>query len=121
MEQVMITKTENTIRACRQIISEFFAKHPNIPLQSDVERVLELLLVNNIPMSGKPAGWAGGIIYAAANFRRIPCGIPGLLNHECEEFFHVSMDTIKRRAAKITPLLEAVVSQAIVYCFQYGR
>ena len=117
----MNAKTENTIRACRQIISEFFAKHPNIPLQSDVERVLELLLVNNIPMSGKLAGWAGGIIYATANFGRIPCGIPGLLNHECEEFFHVSMDTIRKRAAKITSLLNEVVSLAIVNGFQYGN
>jgi len=117
----MIAKTKNTIKTCRQIISEFFTKFPNIPLQSDVERVLELLLVNNIPMSGKLAGWAGGIIYAAANFGRFPCGIPGLLNRQSEEFFNVSMDTIRKRAAKITTLLNEVVSLAIVNCFQYGN
>ena len=109
----MIAKTENMEQACRQIFSDFFAKYPNPPLQNNVELILKLLLESGIPKSGKPAGWAGGIIYAVTNYSHFPCGIPGLLNEESEEFFHVSMDTIRKRATKITPIIEALMAQAL--------
>jgi hypothetical protein len=61
-------------------------------------------MAQKVPLLGRPGGWAGGIIYALTNQYRRACGIPGLLNKECEEFFNVSMDTIYRRAAMIKRL-----------------
>ena len=79
-------------------------KHPDARLKIEANRTLKRLMAQEVPMLGKPGGWAGGIIYALANQYRRACGVPGLLNKECEEFFKVSMDTIYRRAAMIKRL-----------------
>ncbi|NIP53105.1 MAG: hypothetical protein GWN67_13550 [Phycisphaerae bacterium] len=90
---------------CQQLLAAFFKKYPNPHLRIKVNRILKRLLALKIPMSGKPGGWAGGIIYALANQYRRPCGITGLLNKEFEEFFNVSIETIYRRARRIRELL----------------
>lgn len=90
---------------CQQLLASFFQKYPNPHLQIEVNRILKRLLALKIPMPGKPGGWADGIIYALANQYCRPCGIPGLLNKESEEFFNVSFETIYRRARRIRELL----------------
>ena len=83
----------------------FSANSRITPLQAAADCVLTRLLAGDISLPGKPAGWVAGIIYAVANQGRRPCGIPGVLNQECEDFFHISIGTVYRRAAKIRLLL----------------
>ncbi|MFH1615892.1 MAG: hypothetical protein ABIG61_12520 [Planctomycetota bacterium] len=97
-----INKTEG--QTCQQILAAFFTKCPNARLKVEADRTLKRLMARKVPMPGKPGGWAGEIIYALANQYRRACGIRGLLNKECEEFFNVSMETIYRWAAMIRRL-----------------
>ena len=101
----MIAMNETVDKACRRLLIAFFTKFPNSRLQVEVGHTLKRLLSRKIPMPGKPGGWAGGIIYALANQYCRACGVPGLLNKECEEFFNVSMGTIYKRAATIKIML----------------
>jgi len=101
----MIALNESRDQACRQLLAAFFTKFPNARLQTEANRTLRRLLAQQIPMLGKPGGWVAGIIYAAANQDRRACGIPGLLNQECEEFFNVSMGTIYKRTRQIRDVL----------------
>ena len=100
----MIAENEIRNQNCQQLLAAFFTKCPDARLKIDADRTLNRLMVQKVPMLGKPGGWAGGIIYALANQYRRACGIPGLLNKECKEFFKVSMETIYRRAAMIKRL-----------------
>lgn len=95
----MIAKYETVEQTCQRLLTAFFKKNPNPVLQTEANRLLNKFLVQKISMQGKPGGWAGGIIYAAANRYRRACGVPGLLNKEYSQFFRVSMETIYRRAA----------------------
>ena len=90
---------------CRRLLATFFTRFPNPCLQAETNRALKRLLAHQIPMPGKPGGWAGGIIYAVANQGRRACGVPGLLNQEFEDFFSISMGTIYKRAWQIRRLL----------------
>ena len=94
----MIAKNDTVEHTCQKLLASFFNKHPNSNLQAETNRMLKKILVQKNSMHGKPGGWAGGIIYAAANQYRRSCGIPGFLNKESEEFFGVSMSTIYKRA-----------------------
>jgi hypothetical protein len=69
-------------------------------------KALQFLAASDVAMEGKPAGWAAGIIYALANRDKRACGVPGLLNSEVEEFFDVSMSTVRKRAAQVERALE---------------
>jgi len=90
---------------CQQLLAAYFEKYPNHRLQIEVNHILKRLSTLQISMPGKAGGWAGGIVYALANKYRRACGIPGLLNKECEEFFGVSINTIYRRARRIRELI----------------
>jgi hypothetical protein len=90
---------------CQQLLAAFFKAHPNPKLQNEINRIMKRFDALKIPMHGKSGGWAGGIIYALANRNQSACGIPGVLNKECEDFFKTSMDTIYRRAYKVRNLL----------------
>lgn len=90
---------------CQQFVTAFFKAYPDPNLQNDVNGFVKRLEAFKIPMPGKPGGWAGGIIYALSNLYKIPCGIHGVLNKECEDFFNVSMETIYRRAYQVRKLL----------------
>jgi len=89
----------------RELLERFFADHPDAALHKRVLKALRFLAAGDKPLAGKPAGWAGGIIYAVANRDRQACGVPGLLNSEFEARFGVSMGTICKRAAQIEELL----------------
>lgn len=97
----MIAKIETPEQSCQKMIKSFFAKYPNPRLKTEADHILQDFLAQKVDMRGKPGGWAGGIIYAAANRYKRACGVPGLLNNECEAFFDVSMGTIYKRAWKI--------------------
>ena len=87
--------------ACQEELARFFAIHPDPSLHKRVTKALRLVANSEIPLAGRPQGWAAGAIYAVANLDRPACGIPGLLNSEVTEFFGVSMETIRRRAARV--------------------
>ena len=101
----MIAINKTVDQNCQQLLASFFKKFPNPQLQIEANRMLRSLLDFKVPMPGKPGGWVGGIIYASANQYCQACGIPGLLNKECEEFFSVSIGTIRKRAAMIKKML----------------
>ncbi len=101
----MFTKNKQTDQDYRELFAAFFSKFPNNRLQAETGRILTRLLAGDISLPGKPAGWVAGTIYAVANQGRRPCGIPGVLNQECEDFFHISIGTVYRRAAQIRSLL----------------
>ena len=96
----MITKNQTPEQACQKMIKSFFAKYPNPHLKTEAGRIFKEFLTQKIDMRGKPGGWAGGIIYAAANRYSRACGVPGLLNKDFEEFFETSRSVIYKRAAR---------------------
>lgn len=98
----MATSTRELETACREQLERFFASHPDVALQKRAITALHLLASDASMLSGKPEGWAAGIIYAVANLYRRACGVPGLLNSDFEAFFAVSMETVRRRAAQVT-------------------
>jgi hypothetical protein len=100
----MMAENEIRYQNCQQLLVAFFKKYPDARLKIEADRTLKRIMAQKVPMLGRPGGWVGGIIYALTNRYRRPCGIPGLLNKECEEFFNVSMETIYRRAAMIKKL-----------------
>ena len=57
---------ENQMWSCQQILTAFFDKFPDRQLQVEANSMLRMLAKLDFPMPGKPGGWAGGIIYAAA-------------------------------------------------------
>ena len=105
-QKTVVAFNKSVDHACRELQAAYFSRFTNTRLQAQANSTLKSLLVHDIPMPGKPGGWAGGIIYATANQCRRACGVPGLLNKECEEFFNVSMGTIYRRAWQIRRLLD---------------
>jgi hypothetical protein len=50
--------------ACRKLLEAFFRKHPNDPLQLKARHALKALQAEGLSLSGKPGGWAAGIVYA---------------------------------------------------------
>jgi hypothetical protein len=82
----------------KKIFTRFFRQFPNRRLQIAADRILRQLVALNVPMGGKLGGWAGGIVYAVSS---IGVGVPGVLNSELEDVFHVSMSTIYKRAAQV--------------------
>ena len=101
----MELKSADSLGACRSHLERFFAAHPDETLQPRTDKFLRFIMAGDEPLLGRPEGWAAGIVYAAANWERRACGVPGLLNSELESFFGVSMGTIRRRAARVYHLM----------------
>ena len=91
--------------ACQQHLNRFFASHGDVTLQKRAMKALRFIVTSENPLSGKPEGWAAGIIYAIANRDRRACGVPGQLNREFEAFFGVSME-----GSGIVPLVALILS-----------
>ena len=92
--------------ACRVQLDRFFAAHPDAMLQKRAMKALRMLRASEKPLKGKPEGWAAGIIYAVFTDGRIPCGVPGWLNAEFEQFTGVTMGTARYRAARVKELFD---------------
>jgi hypothetical protein len=90
---------------CRAQLDRFFAAHPDATMRKRAMKALRMLRGSEKPLKGKPEGWAAGIIYAVATDGHIPCGVPGLLNAEFEQFMGVTMGTARHRAARVMDLL----------------
>ena len=97
---------DNMQRQCREHLDRFFASYCDAAMKKNGLKALRFLAAGNEPIGGKPAGWAAGIIYALANRDRRACGVPGMLNAEVEQFFGVTMNTIRRRAAQVQREME---------------
>ena len=99
--------TEHPIlQACQKHLDRFFHAYPEPATQKSATKVLLFLAATDTPLTGKPEGWAAGIIYALAKRGRRPCGVPGFLNAEFEQFFGVSMGTVRKRAARVERAIE---------------
>jgi hypothetical protein len=94
----MAPTTSSGPENCRQFLEAFFAEYPNVRLRAESVRVLDALEAKGLSLSGKPGGWAAGIVYALGSIR---CGVPGVLNREMEKAFGVSMSTVYKRAAAV--------------------
>jgi hypothetical protein len=101
METTTKQSNEGVLATCRDRLEDFFASYRDAALKERAMKALRLLSASEKPLAGKPDGWAAGIIYAVANLDRQACGIPGLLNSEFIDFFGVSMETVRKRAANI--------------------
>ena len=88
-------------RQCREHLDRFFESYLNPVLKRSSKKALRLMAAFDEPLTGRPEGWAAGIIYAMANRHRIPCGVPGLLNADFERVFGVTMSTVRKRAAQV--------------------
>ena len=86
----------------KQLFARFFRQFPNRRLQIAADRILRQLVALDIPMAGKPGGWAGGIVYAVSS---IGVGVPGILNSQLDDIFQVSMVTIYKRASQVRKFL----------------
>lgn len=92
-------------RDCREHLGHFFTSYRDPAKQKTAMKALRFLAAGDEPVGGKPEGWAAGI-YALANRDRRACGVPGMLNAEVEEFFGVTMNTVRRRAAQVDRAME---------------
>ena len=97
----MVTEEKDIQKQCREHLDRFFASYRDAKMQKAAMKTLRFMAAGDEPMGGKPEGWAAGIVYALANRGRRACGVPGMLNVEVEEFFGVTMNTIRRRAAQV--------------------
>lgn len=91
--------------ALRNLIDVFFEKFPNPQLERRVRKGLRLLQACEELRDGAIEGWAAGLVYAIANWGQIPCGVPGISRADFEGFFHVTMGTARKRAARVLDLL----------------
>jgi hypothetical protein len=101
MESTIKSSNENVVANCRERLEDFFASYCNAAMKERAMKALRFLSTSEEPMAGTPEGWAAGIVYAVANLDRQACGIPGLLNSDFIDFFGVSMETVRKRAARV--------------------
>jgi hypothetical protein len=102
----MITSHHTVGIACQEQLDRFFARYPDsVVLQKRAAKAVRFLEAHEEPLTGKPEGWAAGIIYALSNEDRYPCGVTGILNSEFSEFFGVTMGTVRNRAARVAERL----------------
>ena len=91
---------------CRLHLDRFFVQWPDAAMQQRANKTLRLLRATEKPLKGKTEGWAAGIIYVVATDGRFPCGVPGVLNAEFEQFMGVTMGTARYRAARVKEIVE---------------
>ena len=92
---------EEQINACREHLERFLRIHGNRALTERATKALRFLVASDVSFAGRPSGWAAGIIYMLVNLDRYPIRVPGFLNAEFEEFFDITMSTVRKRAAEI--------------------
>jgi hypothetical protein len=102
----MATAKPTPAQQCCEHLDRFFATYHDPTMQKSAMKALRFLAACDGSLSGKPEGWAAGIVYFIANRGGRPCGVPGLLNADFALFFRVSMSVIRRRAAQVERALE---------------
>lgn len=101
----MSTIESQAVQVCRSL-DHLCVAIGDRTIRDRADKALRLLTVSQIPLAGKPEGWAAGIVYALVNRDCRACGIPGLLNSDVETLLGVTMGTIRRRAAQVTRAME---------------
>jgi len=84
---------------CAELFAGFFEQFPNDRLRSLTTEALTLVLKYRSEFPGKPAGWAGGIVYAVGC--TCGCGVGDVPNADLEKAFDSSMGTIRKRAKHV--------------------
>ena len=87
----MNTTNRDVELECEDFLNRFFDSNRDDALRKRSLKALRFLVADDEPLSGRPGGWAAGIVYALPNRYRLPCGVPGLLNKDLEEFFGVTI------------------------------
>ena len=86
-------------------LDRYFAVQPHELMQKRANKALRMLRASEEPITGKPEGWAAGIIYAVGTYDRPAVGVPDILNADFEKLIGVSMGTARRRAAQVRELI----------------
>ena len=109
-----MTQTTRNTPAVRtdfvNLLDAFFEKYPDDAFRKAAFELLDKLLASSQQLSGKPGGWAGGLVYAISAWlplRRRHV----ILNAELEEVFGTTMGTIRTRAERIWQILESELIQ----------
>lgn len=98
----MNTSQPDAEAVCRDCLNRFFSKYEHLAyLHGNCTEVLRLLVAAGVLLTGSPAGWAAGIVYAVANDAKRPCGVPGILNADFERAFGVTMSTVRKRVGAV--------------------
>jgi len=90
---------------CAQLFNTFFRKYPDDDLRKGSALTLLALLKRQKVFTGKPEGWAAGIVFAVGSHGT---GVPDVLNSDLEKAFGVTMSTIYKRAWAVKRLLGMV-------------
>ena len=69
---------------CGEQMDRFFASYRDPAMQRATMKAVRFLAAGDVPMGGKPEGWAAGIAYFMANREERACGVPGILNADLE-------------------------------------
>lgn len=98
----MNTSGHDAAAACSDCLKRFFSNHKHlVHLQGYSDEVLRLLVAAGVQLTGSPASWAAGIVYAVANDAKRPCGVSGILNADFERAFGVTMSTVRKRVGAV--------------------
>ena len=97
----MATTDPDAQRQCREHLDHFFVHYRSPELERSCRKAFRFLAALDEPLRGKPEGWAAGIVYAVASRYCRPCGVPGILNADFEQFFGVSRSTIRKRSGQV--------------------
>jgi hypothetical protein len=81
---MMNTTNRNVELERKDFLNSFFDSYRGDTLRRGALKALRFLVASEEPLSGKPAGWAAGTVYALANRDRRACGVAGLLNKDLE-------------------------------------
>ncbi|MFI5381585.1 MAG: hypothetical protein ACHRHE_19995 [Tepidisphaerales bacterium] len=90
---------------CRALLDRFFATCPDATMHERALMALRLLRASEEPLKGNAKDWAAGIIYFVTTDGRFPCGVPGVLNAEFEQFMGITMGTARYRAARVREIV----------------
>ncbi len=103
MKRSRHAKQEFRLR-CRQMLDEFSSRFPDEAFHFSALQSLEHLVAQRNDCYADPGGWTGGLLYMIAK-HNIYVSHPRFHNRDLEEVFGVSMDTIRKRAVHLWPVV----------------
>ena len=74
-------------------------------MQKRAMKMLRIVVACDV-LTSKSEGWAAGIVYALATRGLRAFGVPDFLNAEFEQYFGVSMGTVRKRATHVLRAIE---------------
>ena len=88
------------------LLDSFFQRYPDDAYRDVARDFLGKLVANSPEVSGRPGGWAGGLVYAISAWTPLRRRHV-IRNAEYEELFGTTMGTIRTRAERIWQIVEA--------------